>query len=95
MIISARGKVQIAGTTPEILSDVASVLTATREMLTKEYDEKAAEELINQTIQVSAMTDEEIEAESQVLKEKLNKSKEEASSFMSELMKMLMRGMGE
>ena len=62
MIRCKKGKVTMEGTGCMILSEVAVVLRAAREMASEAYeDEKLADELIEEALQMSRMSDKEVE----------------------------------
>lgn len=96
MIMTVNGAVNMIGSTPEICTDVTNILTSFRKVIADKYGKEAEEDFVAKVVKTSAMTDEEIQAETQALKEKImNKSKAESDAFVSDFMKIIMRGMGE
>jgi len=88
MITTKMGEVCMVGSTAEICADISVILTEFRENITNNYGKDMAEDLVAKVVKTSAMTEEEVVTETQALKEK-------DINTASEIMKIIIKGMGE
>lgn len=76
MVVVEKNKVQLEGTLPELLTDLTLVAKQIRKIAVKEFDEKVADELVQNAVDMAKITPEELE----------NKSKEAIFKLIEHLM---------
>jgi len=90
MIIANKETVQIQSNPEEICTELTGIIDAVRKIMTKEYDEKIAERIINEAVKMSKMTDEEIDLASEMIEEGIK-----AQELLVKIQEMIKEGLGE
>ncbi len=90
MIKADESQVRISGTPETICTELTTIIDCVRKVMTKQYDEKIAEKIIDQAVKMTKMSNEEIDLASEML-EKGNKALE----LLEKIQEMIEEGLGE